>query len=76
MSASFVSDADIRLIKNIIDVVTSRGAIKPDEFIAVGALLKNLDSILDQSSGEGEGEPNEPQLLCETEEQLEFDLKN
>lgn len=39
--------ADLVAIKNVIEVASSRGAFKPNEFEAVGKIFNKLSSFLD-----------------------------
>lgn len=48
---------DLAAIKNLIEVVTARGAFKANELSAAGALFDKLNSFLEAATKQPEQEP-------------------
>ena len=47
---------DLQAMKVIIDIVSSRGAFKPNEMVAVGQTYTKLESFLEQVSKQAEAQ--------------------
>lgn len=50
---------DLAAIRNLIEVVTARGAFKANELSAAGALFDKLSAFLDAAAAKSEAQPQQ-----------------